>query len=69
LQRFLLIVVTLTGGALMFSPPAAATNPGANGKIVFLGTSDYLYAVNPDGSGLKRFGPRWLYNATAPHVA
>jgi TolB protein len=53
--------------ALTHSPPAGATNPGSNGRIVFVGVAGFLYSINPDGTGLKRLGPGWSYNSSFPH--
>jgi dipeptidyl aminopeptidase/acylaminoacyl peptidase len=62
-----LLVAAAVCAAAVHSSPAAATNPGANGRIVFVGLAGGLYSVNPDGSGLKRLGPRWDYNSNLPN--
>src|SRR5919197_1331904 len=58
--------------ALLTASPAAATFPGANGKIVFSKGGD-LWTINPDGSNLTQLttgpindtGPVWSPDGAA----
>ena len=60
-MRWYVPVVALAAGAAALAVPAAATDPGANGKLLFErptkdGTN--LFSVAPDGSGLTRLTNR-----------
>ena len=48
-------------------PAAFGTNPGANGRIVFIGLEGWVYSINPDGTGLKRLGPSFASNSHGPN--
>jgi Tol biopolymer transport system component len=60
-MRWYVPVVALVAGAAALAVPAGATDPGANGKLLFErptkdGTN--LFSVAPDGSGLTRLTNR-----------
>jgi Tol biopolymer transport system component len=54
----LLLVVML--GLVLAARPAAATFPGANGRLVLRGGGGTIVTINPDGSGRTVFTPEFL---------
>jgi Tol biopolymer transport system component len=50
----LLASIFATAACFVGEHPAAATYPGANGRIVFSNGTDELWSILPDGRGLRR---------------
>jgi WD40 repeat protein len=49
---FVAIVAAALTAQGAYPPPGHAAFPGGNGRIVFTGSSGFLYSMNPDGSGI-----------------
>jgi len=54
ISSFTLLLAVLTGSLAQLASPVKAAYPGANGRIVFNSSTNDLYSMNADGTGLIR---------------